>query len=440
VSAIDERSAVLAAARAGLPHGKLVVALSGGADSAVAAWAAVEVAGRGSVRLVHVDHGLADSPFMEEAARRIAAWMELPLRVVPVDVGSGSSLEGRARIARLAALEQVAASDEWIVTGHQQDDVAETVLGNLVRGAGSGGLAGIAPRRDRYVRPMLDLPRATVRGAAVALGVPFADDPANEDRRHRRNVLRHGVLPMIERCLERDVRGAIARSAGILARDDALLEALALAVPLAGGPGTVKVPVALLLTLDRPVATRVARRALKMLHPPYGGSFDDVGRVLEVAADGVTRQLGAGCHAVREGPMVTLVSSLEMSGSPTRQLPIPGSVDVAAGTIRARVAEPRPRLRPLGRERALLDFDAAGPRLVVRSHQPGERVALAAGSKTVVDALAEAGVPARLRPGWPVVAGHENIAWVPGARIAAWAAVIPTTRRLLELRWEETVC
>jgi tRNA(Ile)-lysidine synthase len=279
-----------------------------------------------------------------------------------------------------------------------------------------------------------------VRGAAVALGVPFADDPANEDRRHRRNVLRHEVLPMIERCLERDVRGAMARSAGILARDDALLEALALAVPLAGGAGTVKVPVALLLTLDRPVATRVARRALKMLHPPYGGSFDDVGRVLEVAADGVTRQLGAGCHAVREGPMVTLVSSLEMSGSPTRQLPIPGSVDVAAGTIRARVAEPRPRLRPLGRERALLDFDAAGPRLVVRSHQPGERVALAAGSKTVVDALAEAGVPARLRPGWPVVAGHENIAWVPGARIAAWAAVIPTTRRLLELRWEETVC
>jgi tRNA(Ile)-lysidine synthetase-like protein len=78
--------------------------------------------------------------------------------------------------------------------------------------------------------------------------------------------------------------------------------------------------------------------------------------------------------------------------------------------------------------------------LVVRSHQPGERVALAAGSKTVVDTLAEAGVPARLRPGWPVVASHENIAWVPGARIAAWAAVIPTTRRLLELRWEETVC
>ena len=140
---------------AGLPDAQLVVALSGGADSAVLA-ACLATLDR-PVRAVTIDHGLAASASLVAAAREIAAAVDLAHVVIVVEAVAG---EGPLREVRLAALEQAAGPDEVIVTGHTADDQAETVLGNLLRGAGSAGLSGIPGRRDRWARPMLSVTRA----------------------------------------------------------------------------------------------------------------------------------------------------------------------------------------------------------------------------------------------------------------------------------------
>lgn len=436
---MDAADRVLEAVRASLPAGRFLVALSGGADSAIAAWACIELAGDDVVRLVHVDHGLAGSETMRAAANLVADSLGAKLRVAAVQLPHGRAEETHARIARLAALDQIAEAEEWIVTGHHGDDAAETVFGNLLRGAGALGLSGIGERRDRYVRPLLRVSAAIVREAADQLRLPYRDDPANADLKHRRNVLRHRLLPRIEEELGRDIRGALQRTARILSADDSHLEAEADQVPIRLDGGAALLPAPVLAVLARPVASRAIRRAIRMVRPPYPGSAAEVASVLDVARNGGRRQLLAGWFAVREGVEVAIAPALELDPVPAVELPIPGSVRFGHGhRIEAHVddAAPPPTLRR--RDRAWLDQAAIGDQVEVRCAAPGERIDVGKGSKTVRDALSEADIPLRHRATWPVVVARGRIAWVPGVRIAAWARNGHDAGPWIVLHWERT--
>ena len=410
--------AVLGAAR--FPDAPVLVALGGGADSAVCAWAAVAAGLR--ARAATVDHGLPASPLLIEAARQVAARLGLAHCVLPAPAAGTS--EGALRAARYAALEAEAGPDEVVATGHTRDDQAETVLGNLVRGAGSGGLAGIPERRGRWCRPLLALSREEVRAAADELGLPYADDPGNEDLGRRRNVLRHEVLPLLEARLGPGVRAALARAAALLGADDAELERRGAAVPLRSRDGTVWLPAAALTTLPPPVAGRVARRALRLLLAPYPGHAGAVEAVLATAAgeSGRALPIEGGHLTVREGPWVVLRPAELPSLSPPVALPVPGAAGFGEWMLRAEGPMPAPVPLPVGRRRALIDSEVAAAGLVVRAAVPGDRVDAGTGHKPVAEALREAGVGAWWRQGWPVVASGGTIAWVPGARVAAWAA------------------
>lgn len=435
---MDATGRVLEAVRRSLPAGRFLVALSGGADSAVAAWACLEVAGRDAVRLVHVDHGLAGSETMRAAANLVAESLDCSLRVVAVQLPAANAEETHARIARLAALDQVAAAGEWIVTGHQGDDAAETVFGNLLRGAGALGLSGIGERRDRYVRPLLDVPAATVRDAADQLRLPYRDDPANLDLKHRRNVLRHRLLPRIEEELGRNVRGALQRTARILGADDAYLEQEADAVPIRIDVGAALLPAPLISSMPRPLASRAVRRAIRMVRPPYPGSAAEVASVLEVASSGGRRQLLSGWFAVREGADVAIAPSLELDAVTEVQMAIPGSVTFGHGHLLEASVDAEPPGAVRRRDRVWLDRDAIGDCVVVRSAAPGERIDVGDGTKTVRDALAEADVPVRHRATWPVVVDRGRIVWVPGVRTSAWARAEDAAASGIVMRWERT--
>jgi tRNA(Ile)-lysidine synthase len=413
------------------PDAPLLVALGGGADSAVLAWAAVE-AGR-PVRGATVDHGLPDSPLLIAAAGALAAQLGIDHRVLPAAAAGDS--EAALRTARYAALEAEARPEEAIATGHTRDDQAETVLGNLARGAGATGLSGIPSSRGRWCRPLLSLSRQQVRAAADALGLPYADDPGNLDPGRRRNVLRHEVLPMLEERLGPGVRGALARAAALLGADDAELERRASAVPLRVTRRGVRIPAAALTTLPAPVAARVARRGLRLLLDPYAGHFADVDAVLS-AARGGAQSLQGGNVAVRDGPWVLLPRMGLPAPSPVA-LAVPGEVAWGEYVIRATGPGPVPSPLPVGRRRALIDAGAVASGLLVRSAAPGDRVDVAGGTKPVNEALSEAGAPLPQRDAWPVVASGGRIAWVPGARVAAWAAPRGGLVVTLELREAE---
>ena len=401
----EEVAAFAAKVTAFVPTGAVVIALSGGADSAALALAAV--AREDPVRAITVDHGLPGSALLVAAAREIAAVLGLTHEVVEAH---GGVSETDLRLARMEAIEAALRPGEVVLTGHTRDDQAETVLGNLLRGAGPAGLAGIPARRGVWIRPMLDISREAARRIAGLAGLPFVDDPQNDDPAIRRNQLRQVTIPSLETRYNPALKAALARTARLAAADDEVLEKRAAAVPIKREEEAVLIPAAALATLPTPVGSRVARRAIRMLLDPYPGSAEDVAAVMD-AVSGTIGQLSGGLLAEREGPFVTIHSPEAPAVPKPVELPVPGSVRFGAWLIVSGAEGDA----ALGRQGAVIA--ATGP-LVVRAVAPGDRIRVKGGTKKVFDALGEAGVPRRLRRRWPVVESGGRVAWLVSIRAA----------------------
>ncbi len=214
----------------------LVLAVSGGPDSIAMLHGAARLvetdARRWRLSVAHLDHGLRaesadDATFVTDAA----AALRLPVDVRRTDVAALARAEGRSveeagREARHRFLEEVAPDGTLIVTAHTADDAAETVLINLLRGSGLGGVRGIPARRGRVIRPFLGERRATLRDALDAAGIGYRIDPSNTDPAYLRNRVRGELLPLLE-SLRAGAVDRIGQFARLAADDDAFLDVLA---------------------------------------------------------------------------------------------------------------------------------------------------------------------------------------------------------------------
>lgn len=233
------RVAVRRALRTHLPRppGRVLIAVSGGADSLALAAATAFVAPRegGTAGAVIVDHGLQEGS-AEVAARAAGQARGLgldPVGVVRVSVDPGpDGPEADARAARMAALTEAAdrLGAAAVLLGHTRDDQAEQVLLGLVRGSGTRSLSGMPPARPLrdggplLLRPLLGVPREVTRAACRALGLEPWEDPHNRDRRYTRVRVRE-ALADLERDLGPGVAAALARSAELLRDDEEVLRA-----------------------------------------------------------------------------------------------------------------------------------------------------------------------------------------------------------------------
>ena len=239
-----------------------VAAVSGGADSLALLALAVDAGLR--VTAVHVDHGLRTGSAGEaDVVRDVASSLGAAFRAVRVEIAPGPNLEARARAARKAALPADA------MTGHTADDQAETIILNLVRGAGLDGLGGMHPGPSK---PILALRRFETSALCESRGFAVVRDPSNDDPVHRRNRVRHEVLPLLDEVAARDVAGLLERGASLLRDDAALLDALAEAIDPTDARALAAAPV--------PLARRAIRRWLADEHPPDAAAVE---RVLAVA-------------------------------------------------------------------------------------------------------------------------------------------------------------
>ncbi|MGH9056097.1 MAG: tRNA lysidine(34) synthetase TilS [Acidimicrobiales bacterium] len=251
------------------------LAVSGGPDSLALLVLAV-AAGLDPVA-IHVDHGLRPgSPADAEVVASVAARLGAAFEGRSVHVEPGPDLEARARTARYAALPPT------VMTGHTMDDQAETVLLNLLRGAGLDGMSGIRPNRPgRPRRPLIGIRRSETAAVCRDAGVEPLHDPTNGDARFRRNRVRSEVLPLLQAIAGRDLVPVLARQAGLFDADAGLLDDLAAGIDAGDARALQGAP--------SPLARRAVRRWLRQagafpdaeLHPP---SAAEVGRVLEVAA------------------------------------------------------------------------------------------------------------------------------------------------------------
>jgi tRNA(Ile)-lysidine synthase len=290
------------------PAGEAVVcAVSGGADSVALLGLAVAAGCR--VHAVHVDHGLrpggeAEAGFVERVAARFGASFE----AVRVSVPPGPDLEARARRARYQAL------PEGVLVAHTADDQAETVLLNLLRGAGLDGLAGMRAARAGWRevrRPLLALRRSETAALVESWGIEPVHDRSNDDLRFRRNRVRHEVIPLLAEVAGRDPVPLICRAAAHVAEDADFLRSLAAGLDPTDAKALRGVP--------KPVAKRALRAWLAEgggaeRHPPSAGDLDRAWAV--VAGEALACEISGGRRISRHRGRLVVESLGQATRSP----------------------------------------------------------------------------------------------------------------------------
>jgi tRNA(Ile)-lysidine synthase len=402
----------------------LCVAYSGGADSTalLAALAALPRRSGWRIRALHVNHQLqADAGNWANTALAIAAALGVPARVLTVHVETaGRSIEAAAREARYAALGDALEAGEFLLTAHHQEDQAETLLLQLLRGAGVAGLAAM-PARARFargwmLRPLLDVGRDELRQFVTTRGVVWVDDPSNTDPRFDRSFLRRRIMPLL---LERWPATAMTlhRSAAHLAEAQQLLDTMADKVLDRAAVGAA-VQVVTLRALTLPERSNLLRRWLRCrgLPAPDQRQLRELTTAILSArpdAKPVVRWPGAEVH--RHDGLLHAMSPLSPQPDAAswvwprrRTLVIPG-----AGMLKL-VSDPHGNLC-LGR---------LPQRLELRFRSGGERLAMAGGHKPLKDLLREQGLPPWQRERLPLIyAAAELVAvanlWVAPAYLSS---------------------
>jgi tRNA(Ile)-lysidine synthase len=322
-------------------NGKFLVAYSGGLDSTALLQLTARLLPPAQSAAAHLNHGWRGPAADRDQAFAARAAAELGLAFF-TEKGDPAGLarrrkKGLEEAARLVRYDFLArAARDWgadfVLTAHQADDQAETVLMNLLRGAGPGGLAGIPPRRSldgrlAVLRPLLAFSRETLRAWLTARGLAWLEDESNQDTRFWRNAVRGELLPGLKKWNPRLLE-SLGRSAAILrAEEDFWRDHLAELWPRvvrAESPSEIEMDRRLLAVLSLAERRRLVyagltgiQRALGLVNEPV--TFASVDTALGLAALERHRglDLPGGVRASAEGPVLRLAvaSRLAARGS-----------------------------------------------------------------------------------------------------------------------------
>lgn len=425
------RAAADAALAAHVPAGEpLAVALSGGRDSVALLDVLCLVAPARGHRLsaLHVHHGL--SPCADEWQRHCVALcagrgVPLAVRAVAVPRAPQTSLEAEARRLRYAALADaaVATGVRFVALAHHRDDQAETLLLQLLRGAGPHGLAGMpaahaGARGVTFVRPLLGVARAAIDEHVRAAQLAWIDDESNARHRHRRNAVRHVVMPALAQVFPQPSL-TLARAArhqadaARLADDLAELDAAEALDANAGHAATLGQAALAALPPHR------ARNLLRWFLRRRGLPAPSTARLAEMLRQLAGARTDAGVTLAHAGVEVGV-----HRGRIAVHPPAPPAFDVLwCGEDELALPHGRVTFRRAAGE-GIAQARLTARALRVRPRIGGERLELAGRPRRALSAiLQEAGLPPWERRALPLVHCGEALAAVPGIGVdAAFAA------------------
>ena len=248
---------------------RIVVAVSGGADSLALAYALSKEASKLALQLsaVTIDHQLQDgsnkqAELVVEQMKSIG--LDCAIKKVKVEITEG--LEASARKARYEAFDSL--DTEAIFLGHTHNDQAETVLLGLSRGSGTRSLSGMAEVNGKYIRAFLNITREQTEDACKEIGLIPWNDPHNKDSQFARVRVRTEALPTLEKTIGPGISDALVRSAALLRDDADALDQWAEQEIL--GLSLDDLDCAYLAGLPRAIRSRIIRRAIYACGAPSG--------------------------------------------------------------------------------------------------------------------------------------------------------------------------
>jgi tRNA(Ile)-lysidine synthase len=413
-----------------LPEGsRVIVAVSGGADSVCLLHVLRELAPGAVTGVAHFNHKwrAEASDEDERFVAALASKLGLPFFRAEAAPAPGN-LEQEARRARMAFFSGLGAT---VALGHTRDDQAETVLFRFLRGSGLAGLAGIPPAGNGMIRPLIDVTRKEVEEFLRFRNIPWREDSSNADPRFARNRIRHHLLPQLIRDWNPQLTETLARLADLAHEEEIYWTGTVGQVP--DLPSAIDLPISI-LTLPRALARRLIRRAIAQAKGNLRRiDFDDVESVFDLR-----RSLHLpGLTVKRSFDWIRFASAEAPSPPIPKEIIPPGTWSSPDGLSQicvriAQVGVPEP-CATLKVESCW--FQIRSP-LVLRGWRPGDRYRPAGQSRDqkIQEMFQKARVPSWRRTFWPILASEDKILWSRQFGVADEFAVPGDGRTALHVR------
>ena len=464
-------------------EGRVVVGVSGGADSLCLLHLLRRICGPGrvypgiSLHAAHLNHMLRGAESEQDArvvAQMVNDWT-IPFTPGAIDVlalaqAEKRSLEDAARQARYQFL-RVVADGARIAVAHHADDQVETLLLHWLRGSGLSGLVGMPPRQQDIIRPLLEITHAETVAYCAEYGITPVEDHSNSDPRFLRNRIRHEVLPLLQE-LNPSIQRTLLRNAEVVRVDLTWLETQVDScwdeIVISDRDMEIRLNTRALLHLPLSLQRHLLRRATALLcagqsplEPRHLSSMEQLLALSEnnlqerelhlpqrLRAHFQAEELILARHTAREQEP-PFANTHEVS------LPIPGEA-LLPGTswrVRAEIISDNPassigqalsqenwsalwnQLEPATAQSVYIDGAAVGGHLFVRTRRPGDRIQPLGMTreKKVQDIFVDKHISRSARSTTPLFFATSHCLWIPGACLDHRARLTNQTRRVLRL-------
>ena len=413
-----------------LPAGaRVIVAVSGGADSVCLLHVLKELAPESVAGVAHFNHHWRPDASNEDErfVAALAARLTLPFFRAE-GIRSPGNREQQARRARLQFF---AGLEDTVALGHTRNDQAETVLFRFLRGSGLAGLAGIAPVSNRIIRPLIKVTRAEVERYLRSRNIPWREDATNQDLSFARNRIRHDLLPQLAHEWNPKIADALANLADLAYEEEKVEQ-----VPDLPGLNYPELRASFLALLPRAKGRRLIRQAiaqakgnLRQIEFDHVEAVFDLRRSLHLPGLTVTKSF----DTIRFAP----------AAAPTpfhpREITPPGTYPTPDGQsqICVDLAQVNPANACATLKAEACWFQSYSP-LVLRGWRPGDHYKPAGQSRDhkIQEMFQKARVPSWRRASWPILSSGDKILWSRQFGVAEEFAVPRETQRALRIREE----
>ncbi len=432
----------------------ILIAVSGGIDSIVLLEILTTLGVKGVV--AHVDHGMranssSDADFVaREAKLRRYEFESERFDICEIASQKKQSVEEAARSVRYSFFEKIANryGCQFIALGHHEDDQAETVIMNLIRGSGITGLSGMKSVRDaKYLRPMLCFSKNIICEYALKHKLQYREDDTNADGRFFRNRIRNQLLPVLQ-MYNPKIKETLSRTASLLTTDDDYIEQVVAEILKKiisiKNEWCVCIDVRCISDYHLTIQRRVVRYALKKVAFDYPGDFYLIQEIIGLLKNGNTsvRHLRKRLRVQRWQEKLYLsvaeFSPLCLKISTKRE----GEFDVGCGILQLRQeiicsSEFLGSTQSMSRRVAVFDSDALCDSVIVRSARPGDKFSPLGlnGNKKLSDFLIDEKYPAILRDRVVVVESNGEIIWVVGMRTGEYCKIVEETKSAVTMKF-----
>jgi tRNA(Ile)-lysidine synthase len=436
------------------PGDKVVVGVSGGADSTALLYALWEVRVDIPISLsvAHLDHGLRSEGEKDaHFVRKLAGRLGVPFFPGKADVRSfqrekGLTTQEAAREVRYEFLQAIAQQNKAtkIALGHTADDQAESMVIRILRGSGTRGLSGIPPVRNKiFIRPLIEIWREEVESFLKEKKVPFIQDPSNQAAQYLRNRVRHELLPILQRYNPR-IRQVLVQMADLFRADEEFwqrhLEEKFSDLLRSRRKDHWVLDIPSLMTQPLPIRLRCFRYAIEKLQGhlrrvnlPH---IMAIHHLVEGSDPNKVIRLPQGLTITRAYHALSFSRSEEETVPFAHTVPGPGYLEIPEiGREMRFEIQSRKRRVPFedSPNVALLDFDGTDFPLTLRSFRPGDRFQPLGmeGEKKIKDLFIDCKIPVMQRKRIPLLFQGDRLLWVVGVRIDHRARLKPETQKVL---------